>query len=234
MKTYMKMSEPKPSNPTKPAHQAKPNEKRQEAPSLISYHKNDDVKKEDNFIYYNDAQECIGAIEQSSKAIFLILNSTSATDILSRIHSLAQVDTIFIHCKTSKEQERCQYLCQHYSKIFDLFVDRKQLLDTIQETVTLYQNNSGNEYLRLAERYKERNEFNRALKYTYKALEIYRKTLTNQNHPLIARCFNNIGAIYDVQGDVNQSFEFYEQAIKIYSQLAPSLSKQPLSNMLKK
>ncbi|CAF4937280.1 unnamed protein product, partial [Rotaria magnacalcarata] len=80
----------------------------------------------------------------------------------------------------------------------------------------------------LAERYKEQNELNRALKYTHKALDIYRKTLSNPTHPLIARCLNNLGAIYDTQGDVNRSFEYYEQAIKIYSHLAPSLSNQPV------
>ncbi|CAF4179653.1 unnamed protein product, partial [Rotaria sordida] len=190
--------------------------------------------QEDNFIYYNNVQQCIQAIEQSSIPIFLILNSTSATDILSRIHSLTQIDTIFIYCNSSREQQRCQYLCQHYSKIFDLFIDRKQLLDTIQENVLLYQKQSGNDYLRLAEQYKQKNEFNHALKYTYKALDIYRKTLSNQNHPLIARCLNNLGAIYDAQGDVNRSFEFYEQAIKIYSHLKPALCNQPVSNILKK
>ncbi|CAF0901941.1 unnamed protein product [Rotaria sordida] len=230
------MNGKKPINVKNSADQSKSIDRKQEiSPILISYNKNNDEKnQEDNFIYYNNVQQCIQAIEQSSIPIFLILNGTSATDILSRIHSLTQIDTIFIYCNSSREQQRCQYLCQHYSKIFDLFIDRKQLLDTIQENVLLYQKQSGNDYLHLAEQYKQKNEFNYALKYTYKALDIYRKTLSNQNHPLIARCLNNLGAIYDAQGDVNRSFEFYEQAIKIYSHLKPSLCNQPVSNILKK
>lgn len=221
--------------PPNSANQAKPPIKKQEAPLLIWYNKNNEEKNQENtFIYYNNAQECIQVIEQSSKSIFLILNSSSATDILSHIHSLKQIDTIFIYCKTSREQQRCQYLLQHYSKIFDLFLERQQLLNTVYENINLYQNQSGNEYLRLAERYKETGELNLALKYTHKALEIYQKTFSNSNHPLIARCFNNLGGICDAQGDVNRSFEYYEQAIKIYSHLSPSLSNQPVSNLLKK
>jgi tetratricopeptide (TPR) repeat protein len=229
------MNGKKPITSTNSVNQSKPLDKKQETPSLIWYNKNNEEKtEEDIFTYYNNCQECIETIEQSTKSIFLILNSSSATDLLSRIHSLKQIDTIFIYCKSSREQQRCQYLLQHYSKIFHLFIDRKQLIDIIHENINLYQHQSGNDYLRLAERYKDKNELNYALKYTHKALEIYRKTFSNLNHPLIARCLNNLGGIYDAQGDVNRSFEYYEQAIKIYSHLTPSLSNQPISNILKK
>lgn len=217
------------------SNQSKTNDKRKEKPVLVCYTKGDDGKKqEDQFTYYNNTQECIEDIKQSSVPIFLILNSSSASDILSRVHSLEQIDTIFVYCNTSREQQRCQYLCQHYSKIFDLFTDRKQLLDTIEENINIYQNQSGNDYLRLAEQYKQKNDLNRALKYSHKALDIYQKTFSNKNHPLIARCLNNLGGIYDAQGDANRSFECYEQATKIYCQLTPSLCNQPASNLLKK
>jgi tetratricopeptide (TPR) repeat protein len=230
------MSVKKPTTTPNSVDQSKHRDKKAEKPLLIWYNKNDEEKNrnEDIFTYSNNSDQCIQTIAQSSKPIFLILNSSSATDILSHIHSLKQVDTIFIYCKTSREQQRCEYLRQHYSKIFDLFIDRKQLFDTIEENVNLYEYQSGNDYLRLAERYKQKNELNRALKYTHKALEIYQKTFSTPNHPLIARCFNNLGGIYDAQGDVNRSFEYYEQAIKIYSHLSPALSNQPVSNLLKK
>jgi tetratricopeptide (TPR) repeat protein len=225
----------KPATVPNSVDQSKRHEKKVEVPLLIWYNKNNEEKNHENmFTYSNNSHQCIETIQQSTKPIFLILNSSSATDILSHIHSLKQVDTIFIYCKTSREQQRCEYLRQHYSKIFDLFIDRKQLFDTIEENINLYEYQSGNDYLRLAERYKQKNELNRALKYTHKALEIYRKTFSNPNHPLIARCFNNLGGICDAQGDVNRSFEYYEQAIKIYSHLTPSLANQPVSNILKK
>ena len=221
--------------PSAAAAQPKPSVIKQEAPLLIWYDKSNDGKGEENhFILLTNAQQCMETIKQSTKSIFLVLNSSSATDILSRIHSLAQVDTIFIHCSSSREQQRCQYLLEHYSKIFDLFVNRQQLLNIIHENVTLYQHQSGNEYLRLAERYKQSNDFNLALKYTHKALDMYRRTLSNPHHPMIARCLNNLGGIYDAQGDVNRSFEYYEQAIKMYSQLSPALTNQPVSKVLRK
>lgn len=221
-------------NPNSPS-QSKTPVKKQEPPFLIWYNRNNEEKHEEEiFTYLTNAEQCIETIKQSTKSIFLILNSSSATDLLSHIHSLPQIDTIFIYCRISREEERCQYLLQHYSKIFGLFLDRRQLFDSIQENSNLYQNQSGNDYLRLAERYKEQNQLNRALKYTHKALEIYRKTYSNPNHPLIARCYNNLGGICDAQGDVDRSFEYYEQAIKIYAQLTPTLANQPVSNILKK
>ncbi|CAF1018317.1 unnamed protein product [Adineta steineri] len=230
------MTEKKSTTANNSVNQSKPIAVKQEAPLLIWYNKNNDEKNqaEGIFSYFNNSQECIQTIEQSTKSIFLILNSSSATDILSRTHSLKQIDIIFIHCQSSREQQRCQYLLEHYSKIFDLFLDRQLLLNTIQENVIFYQHQSGNEYLRSAERYKQQNQLNHALKYTHKALDSYRKTLPNQNHPLIARCLNNLGTIYDAQGDVNRSFEYYEQAVKMYTSISPALSKQSVPNLLKK
>lgn len=230
------MNVKKPTTTAKTNNQSKPLDKNPEIPTLIWYNKNNEEKIEENiFTYYNNCEECIETIKQSTKPIFLILNSSSATDLLSRVHSLKQIDTIFIYCKSSREQQRCQYLLEHYSKIFDLFIDQNKLFDIIHENVNLYQHQSGNDYLRLAERYyKEKNELNYAFKYTHKALEIYKRKFSNSNHPLIARCLNNLGGICDAQGDVNRSFEYYEQAIKMYSQLTPSLSSQPVSNLLKK
>ncbi|UJR34968.1 hypothetical protein I4U23_027746 [Adineta vaga] len=230
------MNEKKPTTGPNSTTQPKPNVVKQDAPLLIWYNKTNEEKfdGENNFLYFNNSQQCIETIEQSTKPIFLILNSSSATDILSRTHSLKQIDTIFIDCQSSREQQRCQYLLQHYLKIFDLFLNRQQLLKTIRENITLYQHQSGNEYLRLGERYKQSNDLNLALKYTHKALDLYQKTLSNSNHPLIARCLNNLGGIYDAQGDVNRSFEYYEQALKMYSQLAPTLTNQPVSKVLKK
>lgn len=209
--------------------------KKQDPPFLIWYNKNNEEKHEDEiFVYFTNPAECIETIKQSSQSIFLVLNSSSATDLLSHIHSLPQIDTIFVYCRIAREEQRCQYLLEHYSKIFALFLDRKQLFDSIEENSKLYQNQSGNDYLRLAERSKEQNQFNRASKYTHKALDIYRKTFPNSNHPLIARCYNNLGGICDAQGDVNRSFEYYEQAIKIYAHLTPALANQPVSKVLKK
>ncbi|CAF4191274.1 unnamed protein product, partial [Rotaria sordida] len=67
------MNEKKPINVTNSTSQSKSIDKKQEiSPILISYNKNNDEKnQEDNFIYYNNVQQCIQAIEQSSIPIFL-------------------------------------------------------------------------------------------------------------------------------------------------------------------
>ncbi|CAF3725965.1 unnamed protein product, partial [Rotaria sordida] len=70
------MNGKKPINVKNSADQSKSIDRKQEtSPILISYDKNNDEKnQEDNFIYYNNVQQCIQAIEQSSIPIFLILN----------------------------------------------------------------------------------------------------------------------------------------------------------------
>lgn len=171
-------------------------------------------------------EECLKTINQSSLPIFLIANSQHATEILSDIHPLEQIDTIFLICSSAREKQRCDYLRQHYSKIFDLFVSDEDLFETIQQWTTLYERHSGNDYLRLGEEYQKKNDWNRALQYTHRALIVYQRTLSNTNHPLIARCFNNLGAIYDAQSDVNRSFEYYEKAVQIYGKLTPKVPPQ--------
>ena len=191
------------------------------SPSTIWYDRDQKASETESIHYINAAEPCMQKINQSSVPIILVVNSKYATDLLSRVHSLEIVETIFLFCPSSREQQRCQYLLQHYSKIFDLFINEQALFDALQEYRTLDQRQSGNEYLRTGETYQKKNELQRAVQYTHRALKVYRKTLANGNHPLIARCLNNLGGLYDAQGDVNRSFEYYEQAIKIYSHLTP-------------
>jgi tetratricopeptide (TPR) repeat protein len=197
------------------------------APTIIWYDRDQKEREAESIKYLNSAEQCLQTINQSSEPTILIANSKYATDLLSRVHSLEIVETIFLLCPSPREQQRCQYLLQHYSKIFDLFSNEPTLLDALKEYRTLYQRQSGNDYLRTGESYQKKNELQRAGQYTHKALNIYRKTLANANHPLIARCLNNLGGIYDSQGDVNRSFEYYEQAINIYSLLTPDTRGQP-------
>ena len=206
-----------------------------DAPTLIWYGNGRDEKSTTNsIVYHTDAEQCIRTIEQSILPLFVIVNSRFATDLLSRIHPLGQVDTIFIFCQSSREEQRCRYLLEHYPKIFDLFSNREVLRDTLDESVQLYRCQSGKDYLRAAEIHRNRNQLNRALTYTHKALDMYRKKLSNPNHPLIARCLNNLGALYDAQGDVNRSFEYYEQAVKIYAHLTPKEHGQPTSSTMRR
>ena len=198
-------------------------------PIVIWYDKEKNHEQQNLIIYFQNPELCLKEIEKSSSPIFLILNSKHATDLLSRIHSLPQIDTILVLCSSTVEKQRNQYLSQHYDKIFDIFDNRQDLFETIEQLKMLYQLQSGKDYLRLADSHRNKNEFSRALQYTHRALTIYRKTLNNENHPLIARCLNNLGSIYDTQGDVNRSFQYYEQAIKIYAKLTPQLQKQQIN-----
>jgi tetratricopeptide (TPR) repeat protein len=188
----------------------------------------------DSIVYFHQPDRCVECIGNASLPIFLVVDSRCATDLLARVHSLSQIDTILVSCRSSDEQRRCQYLLQHYPKIFDLFDKRNELLGTLQQLATLHRRQSGNDYLRLAESHREQQQYARALQWTQRALHAYRRTQPDDNHPLIARSLNLLGGIYDDQGDVNRSFEYYEQAVKIYARLQQSSSRPVIVDGKKK
>ena len=69
-------------------------------------------------------------------------------------------------------------------------------------------------YNNLAEILKENAEFDKALQFHKKALDILRSSLL-PDHPDIATTLNNIGSIYLHMGDRTQALSFYEEALAI-------------------
>lgn len=57
-------------------------------------------------------------------------------------------------------------------------------------------------------------EYNKALKFFQKALEISKKVL-RENHPNIATNYNNIGTVYDIQGDYKEALNLFQKALEI-------------------
>ncbi|MEA1936503.1 MAG: tetratricopeptide repeat protein [Patescibacteria group bacterium] len=58
-------------------------------------------------------------------------------------------------------------------------------------------------------------EYDKAIKYYEKALEVYLKT-TGENHPNTANTYNNLGIVYDSKSDYDKAIEYYKKALEIY------------------
>jgi tetratricopeptide (TPR) repeat protein len=63
-------------------------------------------------------------------------------------------------------------------------------------------------------------DYDKALEYYYKSLEIYKETLP-PNHPDIARSYNNIGGIYSEKGDNDKALEYYSKSLEIRKETLP-------------
>jgi tetratricopeptide (TPR) repeat protein len=60
----------------------------------------------------------------------------------------------------------------------------------------------------------EQGEYQEAITFYEKSLEIREKTLP-PNHPDLAASYNNIGAVYNSMGDYSKALSYYEKALEI-------------------
>jgi tetratricopeptide (TPR) repeat protein len=92
-------------------------------------HINDYVK------FHKDLEQCVTFIQSREKEkIFLITSGSKASQILSRVSSLRQVDCIFIYCMI---KERYEHLINEYSKIIGIYVNLDELSQSIKEQIDL-------------------------------------------------------------------------------------------------
>ncbi|CAF0837435.1 unnamed protein product [Rotaria sordida] len=87
-----------------------------------------------NFVIFStDLEQCIQLIESIDKEkIFLITSGSKATQILPRISSCHQIDSIFIF---STKKNRYEYLLNEYSKIIAIYSNLHDLYESIKEQI---------------------------------------------------------------------------------------------------
>ena len=85
--------------------------------------------------FYTDLDQCITFIQSIDKEkVFLITSGSKASQLLSCIHSLSQIDSIFIFCI---KKEKYQYLINEYPKIIGIYVNLNKLCQSIKEQIDL-------------------------------------------------------------------------------------------------
>ncbi|CAF0764160.1 unnamed protein product [Adineta steineri] len=67
----------------------------------------------------------------------------------------------------------------------------------------------------------EQGDYEKAICYYEKALEIRQKTLPS-NHPSFATSYNNIGCVYNKMGEYSKALSYYEKALEIRQKTLPS------------
>ncbi|CAF1475607.1 unnamed protein product [Adineta steineri] len=107
---------------------------------LIWFNLNDEImipEELDSYaIVYSNQQKCIDHIASSGyETIFLISSSLSAGSILSHIHEMRQLDSVFLFSNVSEISS--EQLFDKYSKIIGNFSQPNLLIESIKENVTL-------------------------------------------------------------------------------------------------
>jgi tetratricopeptide (TPR) repeat protein len=64
-------------------------------------------------------------------------------------------------------------------------------------------------------------DYEKAIWYYEKSLEIYRKTFP-ANHPSLATSYSNIGLVYDNMGEYSKALSFYEKSLEIFQKTLPA------------
>ncbi|CAF1636205.1 unnamed protein product [Adineta ricciae] len=89
-------------------------------------------------LVFTDINLCIQRIESiKSKKIFLVVSGMSADTLLSKVHNLCQIDSVFIFCMKKSKYDRELIEDGNYSKIVDIFVEQSSLIRSIQKNVEL-------------------------------------------------------------------------------------------------
>ncbi|CAF2988578.1 unnamed protein product, partial [Rotaria sp. Silwood2] len=89
----------------------------------------------DYVIFHIDLERCIKFIQTTNKEkIFLITSGSKASQILPRICSFHQIDSIFIFCM---KKERYEYLLNEYCNIIGIYINLDDLCKSIKEQTDL-------------------------------------------------------------------------------------------------
>jgi hypothetical protein len=92
-------------------------------------------KINDYVLFFSKPEPCLEYIESVPKEkIFLITSGSYALEHLDKIHSLPQIDSVFIFCVI-----RSKYvpLMEKYSKIINVFTEHKDLMTSLTSNVEL-------------------------------------------------------------------------------------------------
>ncbi|CAF1635837.1 unnamed protein product [Adineta ricciae] len=92
-------------------------------------------------LLFTDINLCIQCNESiKSEKIFLVISGTSADALLSKVHNLCQIDSVFIFCKKKSKYDQLLIEDGNYSKIVGSFVEQNSLIRSIQKNVQLAEN----------------------------------------------------------------------------------------------
>ncbi|CAF4746225.1 unnamed protein product, partial [Rotaria magnacalcarata] len=82
--------------------------------------------------FYTDIHLCIDYVKTIiDEKVFLVTSGSLAKDILSEIHSLSAIVSVFIFCSN---RQRYVSLCEQYSKIQAICIDQQSLVDVIKKS----------------------------------------------------------------------------------------------------
>ncbi|CAF0823147.1 unnamed protein product [Adineta ricciae] len=92
----------------------------------------------DYTILFTDMNECTQYIESiKTEKVLLIVSGVDAHDLLSKVHNLRQIDSVFIFCMNKAKYESILMENEDYSKIVGIFSEQSDLIKNIEHHIHL-------------------------------------------------------------------------------------------------
>ncbi|UJR17485.1 hypothetical protein I4U23_004380 [Adineta vaga] len=92
----------------------------------------------DYVLFFTELDECLQFIKSTkSEKIFLIVSGNDAHILLSEIHNLRQIDSIFVFCVNKLKYEKLLVENSVYDKIVDIFTEQHSLIRSLQKNIQL-------------------------------------------------------------------------------------------------
>ena len=110
----------------------------------------------------------------------------------------------------------------YIAEIFKLLKKQEEIINLIGNLRLTNEIDISISYSLIGEFYYEKKQFDKAISFYQKSLEIYLKTV-GSNHHETANCYNNIGLAYDNKGEYDRTIDYYRKSLEIYLKTVGSI-----------
>ena len=103
----------------------------------------------------------------------------------------------------------------HLGKLDESLEWHLKAIDIYRQTEGLENPDAALVYTHIARIYSQKGEYEKALEYTQKGLEIREKTIEDKDHLDFSQSYNNLGFIYNQLNDYEKALEYHKKALDI-------------------
>ncbi|CAF3760275.1 unnamed protein product [Rotaria sordida] len=162
-------------------------------------------------ITFTDVDECISTIiDIKDEKVLIIISGEFDHNIVPLLHSLTQINSIYIFCKNGSKQKQWAQQWPKANELYEFLLD--QSYNDREKTHFYHQ---------LGWSKKSQRKYEEAIICYEKSLEIKQKVMP-PNHSSFAVSFNEIGSVYEKMNKYTKALLYYEKGLAIQYEMPSS------------